>query len=269
MNKIPLGLKVPTPTSYDSSILFRIEREPQGEEDKAFGADLWTCYETSFLNVQGVPTAGILRWALSTDSKFIVESKSFKLFLGSCNFKQFESSSLFVSTVRETLVELLETDQIEIQYFSSQEWSKLSTTQLPATSLDNQLIPSPTFTYNPEKLRMTKTETPQVQESLYSDLLRSLCPVTAQPDWATVQIDYKGQQICKKSLLSYICSLRNHQGFHESLCQLIYSDICKYCTPERLTVSCFFTRRGGIDITPIRSSLPFSLGSEWRRTIRQ
>lgn len=107
-----------------------------------------------------------------------------------------------------------------------------------------------------------------IKKTYYTNLFRSLCPVTSQPDHAVVRIDYEGKKPDLKGLLSYLVSLRNHQGFHEQCVELIYSDLMYYLKPSKLTVSAYFTRRGGIDINPVRSSAKLN-SSESVRTIRQ
>ena len=106
--------------------------------------------------------------------------------------------------------------------------------------------------------RLLFTQETPVEEILYSHILRTYCPITHQPDWASVIVAYKGQKITEESLLRYLCSYRNHEGFAEQCCERIYADIITRCAPARLMVSCLYTRRGGIDINPVRANYEIS-----------
>lgn len=99
----------------------------------------------------------------------------------------------------------------------------------------------------------------ECSESWITQLFRSVCPVTGQPDWGTVRVSYTGPCIDPAGLLGYLISYRQHAGFHENCVERIFVDISDRCRPTQLTVAARFTRRGGLDINPIRASQPEAL----------
>lgn len=217
------------------------------------GSDLWTCYEFSWLNGNGKPCNKILRMEYPASSTHIVESKSLKLFLGGFAFKKFENEKDVVFCIRKDLLSGLGASSIEISLLSINDDPNFL---VKGRCLDEFQIQAPEFSYDATLLKSDKS---RVEESVCSHLFRSLCPVTGQPDWASIQIEYKGKKINDESLLRYLFSLRRHQGFHEQCCEVILSDIAQQCEPEQLSVTCFFTRRGGISIWPSRIAAETSL----------
>ncbi|RYY51948.1 MAG: NADPH-dependent 7-cyano-7-deazaguanine reductase QueF, partial [Comamonadaceae bacterium] len=119
----------------------------------------------------------------------------------------------------------------------------------------------------PELLRAAQGE-PPVNETLTSRLLKSNCLVTGQPDWGSVQVRYSGAPIDQAGLLAYIVSFRNHNEFHEPCVERIFKDIRERCRPDKLAVYARYTRRGGLDINPFRTSWPQALPAN-HRTARQ
>lgn len=218
------------------------------------GFDLWTLYELSWLNMNGLPQVAIGEVRVSSDSDFIIESKSFKLYLNSFNQTNFKSWQEVANTMQKDLSKVAN--------------SSVDVTLLPSEEFNNQFIgffsgiclekvfsdlSIEQYQYNPKIL--TNAEGIEiVEEDLYSNLLKSNCLITNQPDWGSIKISYKGPQICKESLLKYIISLRTHNEFHEQCIERIFLDILQYCKPELLTVYARYTRRGGLDINPYRTN---------------
>ena len=148
-----------------------------------------------------------------------------------------------------------------------EQFASLEHGELAGLSLD-RLDLECTHTEPAPQLLRADTDAAPVEELLFSDLLRSLCPVTGQPDWGSVQIAYRGPQIDHGGLLGYLVSLRNESGFHEQCVERLYTEIWRRCQPTRLSVLARYTRRGGIDINPWRTSNP-QVAPPFRRTARQ
>lgn len=271
----PLGHKTEYTDKYDASLLFPIPRTQSRDKlgllgDLPFrGNDRWTAYEISWLDTSGKPQVRMAEFSVSSDSPNIIESKSFKLYLNSFNQTVFNDDRKVKS--------LLSVD------LSAVAGAAVSVNLLPLHYAKDFLVAEPIGTYlddidiavthyqpRPECLK-TSAET-RVNEVLYSHLLKTNCPVTDQPDWATVFIEYAGPAIDHGSLLEYIISFREHQDFHENSVERLFCDINEYCKPESLAVYARYTRRGGLDINPLRSSYPAGKGlleANTLRTIRQ
>jgi|TARA_B110000305_G_scaffold26891_1_gene24656 7-cyano-7-deazaguanine reductase len=253
MNELPLGKPTDYPTAYNPNILVPINRTDSrrrlGMElssQEVFGIDSWTSYELSWLDSNSVPRNGILYLSYNAFSKNFVESKSLKLYLNSINNHIF-SNEEHLSEVLKKDVEACVNSEVQIEIKKTPKEFFVS-----ANSIDDCPIERVSEEVNSLVL---KTEKFDSDEQLSCSLFRSLCPVTAQPDWATITIAYKGKNIIQSTLLSYLLSFRNHQGFHEECVERIFTDLAKRCKPERLTVQANFLRRGGIEINPIRSSV--------------
>ncbi|MGN0908230.1 MAG: NADPH-dependent 7-cyano-7-deazaguanine reductase QueF, partial [Succinivibrio sp.] len=239
---------------YDPSLLRPIERSLgratlRMREFKGF--DLWRMYEITCLDRRGVPMAlcGTLR--VDASSPRIIESKSLKLYLLSFTMTRFASKEEVASVIAHDLFAELKS-QVEVEIFTDEECPFVP--ERKEGILIDGLDPGEAgFSYNPSLLR---TEAGDASETLRSNILRTLCPVTGQPDHAEVFISYEGPKISREGLLAYLISLRTHRGFHEQCCELIYSDIMTRLAPSSLCVRCAFTRRGGIDINPVRTSGP-------------
>jgi len=233
------------------------------------GKDWWDLYEVSYLNKKNKPEVAIGRCEIPASSINIVESKSFKLYLNSLNFTNFNCIDDVSRTIADDLSDLLQT-RVKVSLYNpsiSEVADSLFSVHLPqGICLDSLDISVNEFDYNPEILTDCISDA-VVKEELYSNLMKSNCLVTGQPDWGSVYIKYEGNQIDREKLLKYIISYRNHNEFHEMCVERIFCDILKYCRPEKLTVYARYTRRGGIDINPFRSNfeseMPFS------RLIRQ
>lgn len=229
-----------------------------------YGQDVWTGYEFSWLNERGKPEVAVMRLTVAAASSHIVESKSMKLYLNGYAQTRFDSTS----KVRDRLAEDLSHafgGAVAVELVALAEPS-LGVSELAGYCLDELDVEITDYQRNPDLLVLAATqgaketkETKQTKETpvtqvLTTHLFRSLCPVTAQPDWASVIVSYSGAAIDQAGLLKYLVSYRQHQAFHETTVERIYADIWERCQPERLSVSGRFLRRGGLDISPTRSS---------------
>jgi 7-cyano-7-deazaguanine reductase len=209
------------------------------------GIDAWTSYELSWLDLNSIPKNEILYLTYDSSSKKFIESKSLKLYLNSLNNCKFTNKENLLKTLQEDIGSCIQSN-ITIEILPTPKSIEDS-----SLCIDDSIVQSVSKKVNSLVLQ-TKEMT--LEENLSSRLFRSLCPITSQPDWATITIYYKGPQIVHETLLSYLLSYRNHQGFHEDCVERIFSDILKRCFPESLTVRANFLRRGGIEINPIRST---------------
>ena len=254
----PLGKPAAYTEQYDATLLFPIARKAAreaigiGAQLPFFGTDIWNAYELSWLNARGKPQIAIATFYVPADSPNIVESKSFKLYLGS--FAQTRIDSL--DAVRDALkrdVSAACGASVSVQLVGPHDFAKLEMDELDGLSLDRLDLDTDIYEPDPSLLTAALDEAP-VEETLVSDLLRSNCPVTGQPDWGSVQIRYVGPQIDHAGLLRYLISYRNHTGFHEQCVERIFIDILRACKPVKLAVYARYTRRGGLDINPFRTN---------------
>jgi 7-cyano-7-deazaguanine reductase len=259
----PLGDHTRYVNQYDASLLYPIDRA-QNWQNKAVDrsklpfmqgscVDIWNGYEISWLNTQGKPIVRVAQFYISAHSKFIIESKSFKLYLNSFNLTHFDSQEDVVSRMQTDLAAVCQGD-VEVKFYHLDEVAGIA--KLPGECIDESEITVKDYSPNPQLL---KADNYQLTEAaLYSHLLKSNCPVTGQPDWASVSIEYKGPKIDEQSLLAYLISYREHGDFHEQCVETIFMDIWQHCQPEQLSVYARYVRRGGLDINPYRSSLQIS-----------
>lgn len=256
-----LGKAVSYKSQYDADLLFPIARA-EGREaigfnalDRAyFGQDIWNAYELSWLNKKGMPQVAIAEFRFDANTINIVESKSFKLYLNSFNQTPFASLQQVQSTLERDL-SAAAMGGLKVKLFSPDQWRSYQCQQPQAILLDELDIH--VTDYSPQAALLKNNDglnDGQCSEVLISHLLRSLCPVTGQPDWASVIIDYQGQAICHEGLLKYIIAYREHQDFHEQCVEKIFKDILEQCNLEKLTVYARYLRRGGLDICPYRST---------------
>lgn len=247
----PLGKNVPYGDSVDESVVFPIDRAPSRtrlnvREPLPFeGVDRWTAFEVSWLDEAGIPQVGIATIEYSASSPMIVESKSLKLFLGGFNFTKFASLGDVEMAIGQSLRRKLECDGLTVSIAPPERWHESAVVSPPGVCVDRSMIDST------QDFRLRSLEE-EVEETIHSNLLRSLCPVTAQPDWGTVAIHYRGRKLSHASLVGYLLSHRSQQGFHEECCELLFMDLMSTLSPTKLWVGCFYTRRGGIDINPER-----------------
>jgi 7-cyano-7-deazaguanine reductase len=268
----PLGKPSSYTEQYDASLLFPIARKNArdqigiGATLPFFGTDIWNAYELSWLNARGKPQIAVATFYVPAESPNIVESKSFKLYLGSFAHTQFDS----IDTVRDTIkrdVSAACGSSVSLHLYPPAEFGKLGLEEFEGMSLDRLDLDTDVYLPDASLLSAALDEAP-VEETLFSNLLKSNCPVTGQPDWGSVQIHYVGPQIDHAGLLRYIISYRNHTGFHEQCVEKIFLDVMKVCQPVKLAVYARYTRRGGLDINPFRTNFNLPMPDNLR-TARQ
>ena len=263
---------------YDPSLLFPIPRAGKRAEigitgaSPFFGADLWTAFELSWLNPRGKPQVALAHITVPSESPHIIESKSFKLYLNSFNNTVFKDAREVQDRLRTDLSEAAwrgatQPSSVGVRLLAPELFDQEPVHELDGLSLDRLDVECTRYTPAPELLRADHDEAP-VTEVLTSNLLKSNCLVTGQPDWGSVQIRYSGAQIDQEGLLQYLVSFRNHNEFHEQCVERIFMDIWQRCQPTQLTVYARYTRRGGLDINPFRTSHPGALPPNVR-TARQ
>jgi len=252
-----LGRSAIYPDRYDPSLLFPIPRALQrsaigiAEPLPFHGVDVWNAYELSWLDARGKPNVALAEFRIPATTPNIVESKSFKLYLSSFNQERIESADV----LRERMLRDLSAAAgapIGIDIVPAPRFARIAIEELDGESIDD--LPIAIDDYGPPDATHLRTGADDVEETLVSQLLKSNCPVTGQPDWASVQIRYTGPRVEREGLLRYLVSFRSHADFHEHCVERIYTDLMRHCTPRRLSVYARYTRRGGLDINPWRSS---------------
>ncbi len=228
------------------------------------GVDLWTGYELSWLDARGKPQVAVADFCLPCTTPALIESKSFKLFLNSFNQARFADWQQVQALLAEHLSHCAG-GPVSVQLHRLAELDGQPLAQLPAESLDEQPLYFEHYDYDASLLRADEQRL--VSESLCSDLLKSNCLITNQPDWGSVLIRYQGPAIDRAALLRYLVSFRNHNEFHEQCVERIFCDLLHHCRPSQLTVYARYTRRGGLDINPFRSN--FEQPPANQRLIRQ
>ena len=272
LSDAPLGKTSENPNAYSPHLLFpipRIEnRENLGLPDPNklpfFGVDIWNAYEISWLGLNGKPEVAIAQIQTLAQSQFIFESKSLKLYLNSLNHSRFATLADVQSIIEKDLTKVAGA-KVTVKLMGPEQWSKLKFKEFDGKLLDRLNIDiDPDLGPDSSWLSAKENESP-VEENLYSNLLRSNCPVTGQPDWASIQIHYIGPEINEEGLLKYLIAFRQHQEFHEHCVEKIFCDIKKMCKPSKLSIYARYTRRGGIDINPFRTDF----NAPWPDNIRQ
>ncbi len=258
-----LGEQISYPKTYAPSLLYPIARKIGRDEIMAAvgfagdyqGVDIWQAFEVSWLNPQGISQVATARFTIAANSPYIVESKSLKLYLNSLNFSKFVDIKDVAQTISKDLSACVGCD-VQVALFLLSD--DILTIKSPVGEcIDDVLNDSDTFVsltddIDSSLLKVKSTNDVQTHQ-LYSNLLRSNCPVTNQPDWGTVQIFITTKyQLDKADLLAYILSFRQHNGFHEQCVERIFADLMTVYQPSCLRVVANYTRRGGIDINPIR-----------------
>jgi len=273
-NHSQLGQPTTYADQYDAALLFPIPRAAQrvalglGSSLPFLGADLWTAFELSWLNPRGKPEVALAHITVPCESTHIIESKSFKLYLGSFNNTRFADAAEVLARLRADLTEAawrggVVQSSVGVRLVAAELFDREPIYELDGLSLDRMDLDCDRYTPAPELLSSATDEAP-VSEVLTSNLLRSNCPVTGQPDWGSVQISYFGPQIEQAGLLRYLISFRNHNGFHEDCVERMFMDISQRCKPHKLSIYARYTRRGGLDINPFRTSWPQALPANAR-----
>jgi len=253
---IPLGIQVDHEGTYHPAHLFPVPRKEARtdlglETNLPFtGVDIWNAYELSWLNAKGKPLVALGELVFPCTAPNIVESKSLKLYFNSFNQTRFDSRDQVVGCIQKDLTRCVK-GEVQVSLYSPGQASPFSISTPRGTCIDHLDISADEYEVNPKFLM---AGTAAAAETLYSNLLRTNCPVTRQPDWATVFISYSGPAVDHEGLLKYLISYRCHTGFHENCVERIFMDLLTRCRPDTLTVSARFTRRGGIDINPFRTT---------------
>ncbi len=244
-------------TTYRLSLLASVPRQQNRQtlgitpEALPFrGVDVWNAYEFTWLNTRGRPEVALAQLQIPAQSLNIVESKSLKLYLGSYSGTRFGRRAEVINTLESDLT-LAARGPVNVTLLSPEQVQQNGIGTLVGQSLDNLDIEMDEFFWNPDHLQIESSTI--IRESLHTHLFKAVCPMTGQPDFASVLIQYKGQSIDNQGLLKYLLSYRDHPEFAEQVCERIFTDIMTRCDPERLTVQARFSRRGGIDINPFRS----------------
>ncbi|HET9045664.1 MAG TPA: NADPH-dependent 7-cyano-7-deazaguanine reductase QueF [Casimicrobiaceae bacterium] len=252
----PLGHATGYPDTYDPTQLFAIARAPQrteigiGDKLPFAGSDVWTAYELTWLDARGKPAIALATIEVPASSSSLIESKSMKLYLGSFAQSSFASSADVAATIERDLAARTDAD-VRVMLRAPAGFASERFAELPGDSLDDLEIACTDGDVDTSTLTRESTV---VEEALTTNLFRSVCPVTGQPDLASVRIAYRGPRIARAGLLRYLVSYRRHPGFHEHCVERIFVDVAARCAPDVLTVEARFTRRGGIDINPFRTN---------------
>ena len=271
MSTLSLGQATPYPDQYDPSLLFPIPRSENRlklniKPNQALpfvGVDIWNAFELSWLNKKGKPQIALAEFQIPADSPNMIESKSFKLYLNSLNSARFEDEA----AVRERLITDLSAvagSPISTRINSTEVVAKKGMQEMSGVLIDRLDIEiDPSLSTDPALLEVSHSFGP-IEQCLVSHLLKSNCPVTGQPDWASIQIRYQGRPILEEGLLRYLIGFRQLGEFHEHCVETIFTDIKRQCKPEKLSVYARYTRRGGLDINPFRTDH----NSPWPENIR-
>ncbi|VEJ08711.1 7-cyano-7-deazaguanine reductase [Actinobacillus delphinicola] len=260
LSALKLGQKTQYAKFYDPTLLQpvprRLNREKLGIEGNVpftIGADMWTAFELSWLNEKGLPQVAIAEVSIDFRSQNLIESKSFKLYLNSFNQTKFADFASVQSTLQKDLAECAQ-GEVQVVVKPLTAYAQQPIEVLHGENIDNQDICIDNYEFNAELLENCCEKDEIIEEYLVSDLLKSNCLITSQPDWGTVQIHYVGRKINREKLLRYIVSFRDHNEFHEQCVERIFCDLLHFAKPEKLTVYARYTRRGGLDINPYRSN---------------
>ncbi len=262
LSGLTLGKSTAYRDTYDASLLQGVprslNRDPLGLKADALpfhGGDIWTLYELSWLNARGLPQVAVGHVELDYTSVNLVESKSFKLYLNSFNQTRFDSWEAVQRTLERDLSACAQ-GKVTVALYRIDELEGQPIAHFHGTCIDEQDIEIDNYQFDTAWLENAASGK-VVEETLVSHLLKSNCLITHQPDWGSVQIQYRGAKIDREKLLRYLVSFRNHNEFHEQCVERISNDILQFCQPETLSVYARYTRRGGLDINPWRSNSDF------------
>jgi 7-cyano-7-deazaguanine reductase len=254
-----LGQPTSYPTQFDAGLLQAVPRQlnrsPIGIAEQQplpfIGVDVWTGYELSWLNSDGLPQVAVAEFTVPCTSANLIESKSFKLYLNSFNDSRWRSWAAVQQQLCSDLSDCAGS-AVQVQLMTLADATQLRIGELPGQCIDNQPLRISEYDYNPSLLALGSSQ--QVDETLHSHLLKSNCLITNQPDWGSVVVHYRGQQIDHAAFLRYIVAFRHHNEFHEQCVERIFMDLQQQLGLQHLTVYARYTRRGGLDINPFRSN---------------
>lgn len=260
----PLGKSSEYIATYTPSLLFPIPRAAKwaelgltAETLPYQGVDFWNCYELSWLLPSGKPVVAIGEFSIPADSANIIESKSFKLYLNSLNQTAFASEAELIATLQKDL-SAAAGKPVGVRVRSLKDIEAEGIVAVPGVCVDDLDVSISSYDRpQPELLRCDESRL--VDDALHSHLLKSNCPVTSQPDWGSVAVEYRGAALDHASFLAYIVSFRQHSDFHEQCVERIFMDLKRLLKPEKLTVYARYVRRGGLDINPYRSTETLTL----------
>lgn len=270
MSRLPLGQTTEYPEEYAPDVLYPVSRAEAretlalGDELPFRGADIWNAWELTWLDASGKPVCATATLRVDADSPFIVESKSLKLYLGSLAMSRYDSAHNLAEVIAADLSRVTGSE-VDVTIAAGASGALAQIQSLPGTCVDDLPFKAPRDDVDAGLLRCESGEL--VSGTLHSHLLRSLCPVTNQPDYGSVLIRYHGPRIEPSSVLEYIVSYRQHNDFHEACVERMFLDIRSRCKTEKLTVYARYTRRGGIDINPFRSDFETEINNLrlWRQ----
>jgi len=256
-----LGKKVGYEFKYNPSLLVFLPREEKRKEigykdkDKVNfkGFDLWNAYEVSYLDLNGKPVVRIGVLTYSSNTRNIVESKSLKLYLNSFNMEKFDSDKGLINVIEKDLKEGLDDETLKFRLFTLEDHKIVNESEYNYKSIDNLNVDISAYLVDNGLL---KTTPGTIGQALYSNLLKSNCLVTHQPDWGSIYIRVVPNKLMidEKSLLKYVISFRQHNEFHEQCIERIFHDLWELLQPKSLEVFGKYVRRGGLDINPYRIS---------------
>lgn len=252
----PLGKAASYQAHYDPSLLFAVPRQLQRAEIQVIdklpfqGGDLWTAYEISWLNKKGKPEVALAEFYFPCETPNLIESKSFKLYLNSYNQTSFTDIATVTKQIQTDLSKVAGAT-VSVTLIPLDQLTNSSIANFTGICLDTLDIAIDTYTTQPNFLQV---QDQHASETFYTHLFKSNCLVTGQPDWASLQISYTGPQIDQAGLLKYLISFRQHNEFHEHCVERIFIDLMRNCQCQQLSVYARFTRRGGLDINPFRST---------------
>ncbi|MBU2893964.1 NADPH-dependent 7-cyano-7-deazaguanine reductase QueF [Colwellia sp. D2M02] len=280
LSELTLGKETQYSSEYNPDLLQAVPRSLNRDDlsltDTTLpfvGEDVWYGYELSWLNTNGKPVVAVAEFRFPCTSPNLVESKSFKLYLNSFNQSRFSSMEQVQKILAADLSHTAG-EQASVALFSVDDCPNLAINQASSSliCIDNEDISMDEYQYNAQWLTNIQAsheanDQPSINETLVSHLLKSNCLITNQPDWASVYISYQGAPLNHAQLLKYLISFRQHNEFHEQCIERIFCDLQKYAKLEQLTVFARYTRRGGLDINPFRSTHLTSAPAN--RTLRQ
>ena len=265
LDTLALGKATEYKSTYAPDLLQAVPRSMNRSEIEIaealpfYGEDVWQGYELSWLNLKGKPVVVLLKCFVPCVSPNLVESKSFKLYLNSFNQSTFQSQ-VEVKEILEQDLSATAGSAVRVELFAPDDLAAFSASALPGKCIDDLDIEITKYDLDPSLLKPENDSdcevSEEVAETLNSHLLKSNCLITNQPDWASVVISYTGPKICHQSLLRYLVSFRMHNEFHEQCVERIFTDLLKHCGCKELSVQALYTRRGGLDINPFRSTEP-------------
>lgn len=268
LDELTLGKQTAYETQYNPNLLQGVPRSLNRDDLNLpdtlpfHGHDLWTGYEVSWLNNKGKPVVAIAEFIVPATSENLIESKSFKLYLNSFNQTKFNTWQDVQNNMAQDLT-LCAGQKVEVSLLPVDQIAPFQVTQLNGLNIDDLDIEVEDYDFDNQILKLDDSGQ-NVTEQLNSHLLKSNCLITSQPDWGSVVIEYTGKKINHESLLRYLISFRMHNEFHEQCVERIFTDIKALCNPTELSVYARYTRRGGLDINPYRSSTPNSAPKRMR-----